>query len=318
LGKESYSVRQVRQKPKRGRPPLGRKAKKRFNVMLSAPVAEKLRQFGDDNLSGGIEWAAPDFASAKPGDLAGRSKPKRQGGVETGFGRSRSPRDVPLKDPKMNTAVDDRNPTGIVLTQEQKDHSAREGYWMHAIEYGLDYYVAGRFATAHHFTPVSANILHHAVELLLKACLAHDDPLDKIVEYWHPKKGYGHDIVRLWQAFKARQMTPVPPDYDAIIESLHAFEDIRYPETLIRDGATISIGIFEVEGPPILENGRVPENAYSLMLPQIDRLMGLLFDASGANPAAFLPRVTNDKQALIYYDMVRPTLFGRLPPSQNN
>jgi hypothetical protein len=102
----------------------------------------------------------------------------------------------------------------------------------------------------------------------------------------------------------------VPAEFDAIIEGLHAFEDIRYPETLIRDGATISIGIFEVET-PVLRNGLVPEKAYSLMLPQIDRLMGLLFDASGANPPAFLPRVTEDKQALIYYGMVRSTLFGR-------
>jgi hypothetical protein len=210
----------------------------------------------------------------------------------------------------MNTAVDARNPTGIKLTQEQKDRSLREGYWIHAIRYGLDYYVTGRFATAHHFTPVSANILHHAVELLLKACLAQDDPLDKILEYWHPKNGYGHNIVRLWQDFKARQPAPVPAEFDAIIEGLHAFEDIRYPETLIRDGATISIGIFEVET-PVLRNGLVPVNAYSLMLSQIDRLMGFLFDASGANPPAFLPRVTDDKQALIHYGMVRSTLFGR-------
>jgi hypothetical protein len=60
-----------------------------------------------------------------------------------------------------------------------------------------------------------------------------------------------------------------------------------------------------------MKNGLAPENSYNLMLPQIDRLMGLLFDRSGANPPAFLPDVTDDKQALIYYDMVRPSLFGR-------
>ena len=47
----------------------------------------------------------------------------------------------------------------------------REGYRDHAIRYGLDYYVAGRFAAAHRFR--SARHIHHAVELLLQVYLAH-------------------------------------------------------------------------------------------------------------------------------------------------
>jgi hypothetical protein len=74
----------------------------------------------------------------------------------------------------------------------------------------------------------------------------------------------------------------------------------------------ISIGIFEVEN-PVLGDGQIPEKLYVLMLPQIDRLMGFLFKASGANPPAFLPDVTEDKQAMIYYDMVRRSFFGREP-----
>src|SRR5450631_3615711 len=207
---------------------------------------------------------------------------------------------------RPSATVDDRNPMGIKLTQEQLDESERNSYWHHAIEYGLDYYVAGRFATAHRAMPVSANILHHAVELMLKACLARDDSIEKIREYGHPKRGYGHDIVRLWHEFKARQPAPVAAEFDSIIDGLHAFEDIRYPETLIQKGAQISIGIFETDGPPIRNiRGETTEKLYVLQLPQIDRLMGLLFGASEANPPAFLPRVTDDKQALIYYDMVR-------------
>lgn len=216
----------------------------------------------------------------------------------------------------MSAAVDDRNPTGFVPTQAQLDESERQGYWIHAIEYGLGYYVTGRFATAHHFNPVCANVLHHAVEMLLKACLAHDDPLDRIRAYaGYPNRGgYGHDLRLLWRDFKARQPAPVPTEFDAVIDSLQAFEEIRYPEKLIRDGAYISIGIFECNGPPILRNGQIPEKLYVLMLPQIDRLVGLLFAASGANPPAFLPKIENDKQAMVYYDMVRPTLFGRSKP----
>ncbi len=56
-------------------------------------------------------------------------------------------------------AVNARNPTSIKLTQEQMDKSFRESYWAFAIRYGLQYYVAGRFATANRFTPVCANLL---------------------------------------------------------------------------------------------------------------------------------------------------------------
>ena len=209
----------------------------------------------------------------------------------------------------MNTAVNARSPTGITLTKEQKDSRIRQGYWDHAIQYSLDYYIAGRFAIAHQFAPVGANILHHAVELLLKACLAQDDTLEKILEYGHKKRGYDHNIVRLWQEFKERRGAAA--EFDAVIKGLHAFEEIRYPETLIRDGATISIDIFDAEN-PVAGDDQMPEKTYKLTLPQIDRLMGLLFDASGANPQAYLRRVTDDAHALRYYDMVRPTLFGRV------
>lgn len=299
-------------KPRRGRPSLGKKAKKRFNVMLSPPIAAKLRAFGDDNLSGGIEAALPELIGAKAAEMARDLKqvPTPKGRPPSGFGTKKKSRNASTKEPTMNAVVDARNPTGIKLTQEQKNTWMREGYWDHAIRYGLEFYVAGRFAIAHHFTPVGANILHDGVELLLKACLAHDDPLDKILDYWHPKKGYGHDIVRLWQEFKARQTAPVPTEFDAVVEGLHAFRDIAYPEKLIRDGAMILIDIFDVPEVPSNGNqGREP--MYRLKLPQIDRLMGLLFDASGANPPAFLPRVTEDNQALVYYKMLRPTLFGR-------
>lgn len=66
----------------------------------------------------------------------------------------------------MTTEVNTRNPTGITLTQEQKYRLMRESYWDHAIRYGLEYYIAGRFAIAHHFIPVGANILHHAVHAI--------------------------------------------------------------------------------------------------------------------------------------------------------
>ncbi len=212
-----------------------------------------------------------------------------------------------MNDDSVNT----RNPAGIRLTQAQMDESFRGHYWRSAIRYGLQYYVAGRFATANRFTPVCANLLHHAVELLLKACLSIDDSVETINKY-HFKSLYGHDIRLLWGAFKKRQPTPVPTEFDAIVAALHDFEDIRYPEELIRNGAMININIFVEE--PTRANGQEPERSYNLTLPQIDRLMGLLFKASNGDPTFFLHEITDEQgTGSTYYQRMKATLFGRAP-----
>jgi hypothetical protein len=204
---------------------------------------------------------------------------------------------------------DNRNPTGIELTQEQRDRSFQESYWSHAIRYGIQYYVAGRFAAASAFTPVLANLLHHAVELLLKACLAYDDPVERIRKYGSSKDGYGHNLPLLWKEFKSRNAIAARPEFDRIIDALHRFEEIRYPEQLIDDGAIININIFAVDSQP-LDERRAEHPAYSLSLPEVDELMGLLFISTRCNREVFLAEV-NDERRRLYYDTLTTSLFGR-------
>ena len=64
------------------------------------------------------------------------------------------------------------NPTGIVLTQQQIDESFKASYWDDAVRSGTFYYIAGRYAVMAGFMVVHANILHHGVEMLMKAFLA--------------------------------------------------------------------------------------------------------------------------------------------------
>jgi hypothetical protein len=208
----------------------------------------------------------------------------------------------------VSAVVNERNPMGITLTPEQKDESERDDYRYHAVDYGLDYYVAGRFSIAHRSMAVGASILHHAVEMLLKACLAKDDPIETIRKYGY-RESYGHNLARLWQEFRARNQLPLSTEFDATIESLHDFELIRYPDKMIREGAQIRMDIFDVDNPPST-NAQMPEKLYALKLPPVERLIGLLFAASEMNPVNFLPRLENDQMAMFYYDKVRATLFG--------
>lgn len=209
-------------------------------------------------------------------------------------------------------AADLANPLHITRTKEQIDESFRESYWQYAIRYGLQYYVSGRFATAQRFTPVCANLLHHAVELLLKAFLSRDDSRETIemYRYGHSSGGYNHDIRLLWAEFKKRQTAPVEGEFDGVISALHDFQEIRYPETLILNGATISINPFVEQ--PIDPNAKRPQRSYSLSLPPIDRLVGMLFEASHPNPAFFLDEITDESGiGGLYYEKIKATLFGR-------
>jgi hypothetical protein len=198
---------------------------------------------------------------------------------------------------------------GIELTQEQKDELFRKHYWELAIRYGLQYYVAGRFAAANYFAPVSANLLHHAVELLLKSCLSYEDPIETIRKYGYERDGYGHNIPKLWDAFKSRQTTSLPDEFDIVISALHAFEEIRYPEELIKDGAIITINPIVEE--PIHVEGQASSRRFHLTLPPIDRLVRLLFTASHGNPEVFLREIadeqgTGDRN----YRTIKATLLG--------
>jgi hypothetical protein len=89
--------------------------------------------------------------------------------------------------------------------------------------YGFQYYVAGRFAVIAQLLPVAANLLHHAIEMLLKGELVHLEEKQR--------RDMGHDLTKLWPAYKKRMAAEnTLVSFDAIIETLNKFEEIRYPD----------------------------------------------------------------------------------------
>src|SRR5579863_2353379 len=149
--------------------------------------------------------------------------------------------------------------------QAEKDKSTASRYWMHAVEYGLHYYLAGRYSMFARLTPTCANQMHHAVELLLKACLAVDDTWQQILDYGE-RESYGHDLEKLWAEFKKRKPNPALDAHDDVIKGLNKFGDICYPEDLIQGGAMLSLGLDEVS--PEHRTAPVEAPAGSLLTPQ--------------------------------------------------
>ena len=112
-------------------------------------------------------------------------------------------------------------------------------YRVQAFDLGLQYLVAGRFGAASSLMPVSANLLHHAVEMFLKGCLVGRVGLENL-----PRGRDGHDLNILWEEFRRLFDDPSLDRFARVVDDLHRFERIRYPERLITDGALLGIGFW--------------------------------------------------------------------------
>jgi hypothetical protein len=201
----------------------------------------------------------------------------------------------------MNTQP--ANPTGWTPTQAQIEESFRSRYWHLAIEYALGYFAAGRFAVHAHLMFVNGNLLHHAVEMLLKANLSRDDNAAEIKQYGY-RGNYGHSLGGAWAEFKRRQNDSALDAYDDIVADLDKFEDIRYPDQLVNTGGSFNVGLVETDAKLPQSTLAVPR--YELELPKIDRLVQLLFRRVGINPAV-LDNMLKQQHARPYFEQNNKT-----------
>src|SRR6266567_5390434 len=102
---------------------------------------------------------------------------------------------------------------------------------------GMHYYIVGRFATLTGLFPMAGNLLHHAIEMFLKGALVRVIGLDAL-------RTIGHDLNRLWQAFKSHFPFAEAASFDKPIAEMHRFERLRYPDVAIREGMEATLAIF--------------------------------------------------------------------------
>jgi hypothetical protein len=155
--------------------------------------------------------------------------------------------------------------------------------WFRLFDLGIQYYIAGRAATMASLVPVSGNLLHHAVEMLLKGEFAKRISLADI------RKKYGHNLVKTWETFKSLHPTEGLSDFDELIADLDRFELIRYPDVILKKGAAMSLGFVGRESrprPTRIQGDEVP--AYTLPVKEVDSLVAKLFTVCHINPKAYL------------------------------
>ena len=145
------------------------------------------------------------------------------------------------------------------------------------------YYVSGRYAVLAGLSPVAGNLLHHAVEMYLKGTLSKLMTLDQL-------KTLGHSLPEAWKCFKAQVAAPGLDTFDVLMSSLQAFEELRYPDSVLSKGMSVTIGVSRVAGASTKGPAR-PEPEYEVYLEDVDTLVDKIFATSSVNPGFFLARL---------------------------
>jgi len=135
---------------------------------------------------------------------------------------------------------------------------------------GLQYYASARFAAFGHFAPISGNLFHHSVEMLLKGGLVSTVSVNDL-------KKLGHALPKLWKRFKGQFPDPDLATHNQLIARLDCFESIRYPDAIVSGGAVCAIHLKRSHVPAsALVSPRGAAPLYDLVVEEMDELKNVL------------------------------------------
>jgi hypothetical protein len=156
------------------------------------------------------------------------------------------------------------------------------------MELGLKYYVAARSAARMHLLPITGNLFHLAVEMVLKSDLAQTATLKKI------RKEYDHDLQKIWDAFKVNHTGEDLSPLDSAIEKLSEFGKIRYPDKVIDDGALIHIWWIPRGARPFEHVCGPTAPEYTLNIHDVDDLIDRVFNIRRINAAYYFRKLNEE------------------------
>jgi hypothetical protein len=179
--------------------------------------------------------------------------------------------------------------------------AARENFFKIALEY----YVNGRAAALSGCLFTTGNLLHHAVEMMLKGELSKTTSLDDLA---NPKK-FGHWLPKCWNGIKALFPTVDLTEFDAMIQGLDKFEQIRYPDKLLSHGASIGIGFGRGR---VIQNIKIdhPVPEYQVGIGDVDAFFARGMNLCHMNPVAYFSFLTEQGREILkkYNDFAKDWL----------
>ena len=166
------------------------------------------------------------------------------------------------------------------------------------------YYVAGRFGAFATLIPVTGNLLHHAIEMYLKGGLSRTHSLAQL-------KGLGHNLPRIWAAFKAQFPDPSLGRFDSMLDGSQRFEELRYPDSALLNGMAVLVQIERPSSAGSLTGTSAPK--YELCLAEVDGLVACILTSVNVNPLFFTSMLNERGQLYLAERNAQPTLLSRSP-----
>jgi hypothetical protein len=153
---------------------------------------------------------------------------------------------------------------------------------------GMQYYIAARLsAVLVGLMPVCGNLYHHAVEMFLKAGLSRKYSMRDLAN----RNKFGHCLPKIWEAFTADFASPALRQFDTVITNLQKWDEIRYPDKVLREGAAMSVEWVEKtshtspSSPPRYEvNGTAIDNFVKTIFEVLQKLPGRYTSRVNSNP----------------------------------
>jgi len=156
---------------------------------------------------------------------------------------------------------------------------------------GSQYYAHARYSAQFYYLPVCVTLFHHAIELLLKGFLSKRKSSSDL-------KKMGHNLVALWEQFKAETGNPALTNFDKTIRLLDQVELLRYPDSIVDDGFALHISL-TTPSSPIRIPGTEELPQYNVTVRDLDTIAVEIFEACNvATTLYFKDAPTDFKNAL--------------------
>jgi hypothetical protein len=138
------------------------------------------------------------------------------------------------------------------------------------------YYVTGRYAALAGLAPVAGNLVHHAIEMYLKGGLSKTMGLGEL-------RKLSHKLPKVWEAFKLQAGDPSLARFDSLMSALDAFEEVRYPDSILARGMAVTVGVRRAV-PRSAVTSSCPAPTYEMYMEETDELVGKIFEVAAVNP----------------------------------